>query len=194
LAQTFSFNWPLAQDWPRLRRALSGMLAPALRIESIEAAPEGFHARKDAKSKRYAYTMALTRHPDPFMDRYAWTLPELDVDVLNTLTQRVCGRHDFAGFCCAGSSVQDTRRTIYSIELHKGCVIGPMDAANCFHLVFHGDGFLYKMVRNLVGTFADIARGQLDDSVLDERLSDSGPYRGFTAPAKGLVLIEVKYE
>ena len=75
-----------------------------------------------------------------------------------------------------------------------GAVVGPMDADNVWRIQFHGGGFLYKMVRNIVGTLIDIARGQTPETQLQERLNAPAPYHGFTAPAKGLFLTGVEYE
>jgi tRNA pseudouridine38-40 synthase len=170
------------------------MLGPEIRVASMQQAAPDFHARFSAVSKRYAYTLSLCREPDPFSARYAWRIPwKIDVRRLADLARRLVGTRDFAGFQCAGASVETTLRTLHSVELFNGGVVDPCDARDLWQLEFCGDGFLYKMVRNIVGTTVDIARGVLPEGRLAERLASKGPFRGHTAPAHGLTLIEVGY-
>lgn len=192
--QVFSWQWPREASLRRLQRSLCKMLGPRLRIESIEPAPDGFHARKSAHSKRYAYVLHLTRHPDPFLHRYAWAIPwELDLALLDALAARITGTHDFAGFQCRGSSCGQTVRTLFSVSRRPGPIVGPQDLPGVWRLELHGDGFLYKMVRNLVGTLVYIARGNLPPEHLETLLHRPGPYHGYTAPPHGLFLKEVLY-
>jgi tRNA pseudouridine38-40 synthase len=170
------------------------MLSPDLRAESVEVVPDEFDARFSATGKRYAYAFSLAKFPDPFTARYAWLVPwSVDLEQLGVLAKRIAGRRDFAGFQCAGASAKETVRTLHSVDLLPGGFAGPVDAAGLWRLEFRGDGFLYKMVRNLTGTLIDVARGLLPASALDERLNSPGPYRGYTAPPHGLALMEVEY-
>lgn len=194
LAQVFHVEWNGAQEAKALSRSLSKMLGPEIRVESMEEAPENFHAIADAKSKRYAYVFSGAPHPDPFADRYAWTLPwPIDRARFEELAQRLVGERDFAGFCSSGSSAKTTVREIYSIRILPGPVAGPNDCPGFWRAEFSGNGFLYKMVRNIAGTLIDIARGKVPEERLNERLASPGPYLGYTAPAKGLFLMEVSY-
>lgn len=195
LGQVFSCRWPEeAPDCARLRRALSGMLGPEIRVTSVEPAPDHFHAQRSAVGKRYAYVMSLAREPDPFSARYAWCHRwGLDLGRLERLSQMVVGTHDFAGFQSSGSSVGSTVRTLFSVELKRGGVAGPCDDQDLWRLEFHGNGFLYKMVRNLVGALVDVARNQRPETFLHERLIAAAPYQGHTAPARGLFLMSVDY-
>jgi len=195
LGQVCNFQWPLEPDTEKLRRSISGMLSPDLRAESVEVAPDDFDARFSATGKRYAYAFSFAKFPDPFTARYAWLVPwPVDLQRLAELAGHITGRRDFAGFQCAGASSATTVRTLHSVELIEGGFAGPVDAEGLWRLEFRGDAFLYKMVRNLTGTLIDIARGLLPASTLDERLTSPGPYRGYTAPAHGLVLMAVEYE
>ena len=195
LAQVFSFRSESAPPPARLRRSLSRMLGPELRIESVEHASGAFHARYSATGKHYAYVLNVDSEPDPFSARYAWRVPRgLDLDVVASLCSRLAGKHDFAGFQGSGSAVEDTVRTLDEVALRSGGVTGPHDAAGLWHLDFHGTGFLYKMVRNITGTLVDIGRGRLKEDVLWERLASPGPYHGHTAPGHGLTLVRVDYD
>ena len=194
LGQVFSCEWPDTIPLEKLWRSLNKMLAPTIRIESIESAPADFHASFSATGKRYAYTIALGSHADPFLSRYAWNIGwDVSPDKIRDLAQAFVGHHDFAGFCCSGSEAKTTDRTIHEISVQPGHVVGPLDATESFTIEFHGEGFLYKMVRNLVGTLVDVARGHLPESAIRDRLAAPAPYRGYTAPACGLFMKQVLY-
>lgn len=194
LGQVMSFRWPDEYACDRLTRSLCGMLKPHIRIEAIEPVPEDFHARKSARGKCYAYCLQHARYADPFLGRYGWAVPwELDLALLRDSARLLEGHHDFAGFQCEGSPCHCTTRTLHAVELREGAVIGPCDASSVYHLALHGDGFLYKMVRNIVGTLVDIARGKLPPDRIPEMLASPGPFHGHTAPPNGLTLIEVLY-
>ncbi|MBN2310902.1 MAG: tRNA pseudouridine(38-40) synthase TruA [Candidatus Hydrogenedentes bacterium] len=194
LGQVCSFTWPGDHALERLRRSLSKMLSPDVQITRLDEAPAGFDARRSARAKRYAYAFALSREPDPLSARYAWCVPwPVDLDRLAALATRFVGRRDFAGFQSSGASVETTVRTLHAVAVEPGGVIAPLDAAALWRLTFHGDGFLYKMVRNLTGTLIDVARGRLPETRIDELLASPGPFHGHTAPAHGLTLLEVIY-
>ena len=194
-AQVCSFEWDADADLSTLRRSLTKMLAPDIEVTALGAAPAGFHARKSAIGKRYWYCVSSAREADPFTAAFAWTLPHgADLDRVAALCARFVGTRDFAGFQASGSEKVTTVRTLYSVELVEGGIVSPHDAHRLYTIRFHGDGFLYKMVRNIVGTIVDVARGAIPESRIDERLASAGPYRGYTAPAHGLTLVEVRYE
>ena len=194
LAQVFSCNWPSDITTGRLRRSLSKMLGPEIRVTNIEKVATQFHARKSAKAKRYAYTLSLGKEPDPFSARYAWCVPgKVDIKYLTDLSKHLVGKHDFAGFQASCPAKHSTVRTIYSIDVQKGGLIGPSDVTDLWYIEFHGDGFLYKMVRNITGTLVDIARGKIPETRIDELLESNGPYMGYTPPGHGLTLVEVVY-
>ena len=195
LGQVFSFSWPAEVPPDRLRRSLSRMLGPEVQVTGIESVPAGFHARKSAQAKRYAYTFSLSREADPLSARYAWFVPwPVDLDRFRPFAKQLEGEHDFAGFQASRASTGTTVRTIYTIDIEPGGVIAPCDAAALWRVTFHGDGFLYKMIRNIMGTLIDIARGHLPGSRLTELLESPGPFHGHTAPGHGLALLEVIYE
>ena len=117
LGQVFSCPWPGAFPG-RLRHALSQMLAPEIRIAELRETSEGFNARFDAKSKRYAYTFDFGHEADPLTARYAWHVPyRIDLDLLGELAGQLEGRHDFAGFQSTGSQMRTTVRTLFDAEL-----------------------------------------------------------------------------
>ena len=195
LAQVCSFQWTASADAGKLRRSLSSMLSPDIRIETLEVAPPEFHARKSAKAKRYSYVFDTGREPDPFLAPFVWSAHrDTDVDLLREICGRLEGEHDFAGFESSRAAPKhSTVRTLYRVTLEEGGVVSHTVAKNLWRLEFHGNGFLYKMVRNMTGTLMDIARGRHPQSRLAEVLATAGPYHGYTAPAHGLTLMEVLY-
>lgn len=194
LGQVISLEWPRTPP-PRLRHAVSRMLAPEVRISALEPAPPGFNARFSAKSKRYVYSLDLSREPHPLAARYAWNVHhDLDLDVIRRLLTSVVGRKDFAGFRSAGAQKSTTVRTIFSAELLPGAMIGPRETEDLWRIEFFGDGFLYRMVRNLTGTMVEVARGRFPEEFFHECLASAGPFLGHCAPAHGLVLVSVDYD
>lgn len=194
LGQVFSCHWP--GPFPqRLRYALSRMLAPEVVVTELVEAPPDFNARFAAKAKRYAYSLDLGRAPDPFSARYAWFVKHrIDPGYLRGLLPELTGTRDFAGFQSSGNQMENTIRTLFSLRLEQGPLAGPLDARDLWRLEFHGDGFLYHMVRNITGTLIEIARGRFPREFLARCLSSSGPFLGHCAPAHGLTLLTVEYD
>lgn len=194
LGQVFNCPWPIRFPLDKLQRSLNKILTPDIRIESIEAVSDDFHASFSATGKRYCYSIAPHKHADPFNDRFSWNFGwEVDPAKVHELAQHFVGTHDFAGFCCSRSEAKTTERTLYSIEVKQGLVVGQTAQSDGWHIEYYGEGFLYKMVRNLTGTLIMVARGHLPESTIEERLHAPAPYLGFTAPAKGLFMKEVIY-
>lgn len=194
LGQVFSCRWPGAPP-VRLRHAVSKMLAPGVRVESLETAPPEFNARFSARAKRYLYAFDFGREPDPLAARYSWHVPyAVDLGLLESCLGLFTGRRDFAGFQSAGSQMKTTVRTVFSVTLHRGGWSGPADHPNQWHLEFFGDGFLYKMVRNICGTLIEVARGRFPAAFIAGQLAARGPFRGHCAPPQGLALARVYYD
>ncbi len=194
MGQVFSAMLPKSVDITRLQKSISQLLSPEIRIESLEKADLGFHARKSAIGKHYVYSASFTKHPDPLCAPYSWCVPwDIGPEDVIRLAQRLVGTMDFAGFQASGSTVKSTTRTIHSISLSKGALIGPLDDDCSWRFEFHGNGFLYKMIRNVMGALVDIARGKGSEGKIDELLASKGPFIGFSAPAKGLALVQVDY-
>ena len=193
LGQAFSFTWTV-DKWPRLRHALNDMLAPRVRIDRMLRVPPGFNARFQARSKRYAYAFDLSRHADPLSARYAWHVPyPVDLDRIRRCLAILPGKKDFSGFQSAGNQMKSTTRELYSVELLPGGWNGPRDNDHLWRVEFHGDGFLYKMVRNICGTLIEIGRGRFPETFLEEQLERGAPFLGHCAPPHGLALVEVRY-
>lgn len=194
LGQVFSCRWP-GNVPVRLAHATSRMLAPEIRVDTIEAAADDFNARFGAKWKRYVYAFDFGRSPDPLSARYTWHVPyNVDLELLQDALKLFVGTHDFSGFQSAGSQMRDTVRTLYEARLVPGGFCSTQGTGNLYRIELVGNGFLYKMVRNISGTLIEVARGRFTTDFIKETLAAGGPFRGHCAPPQGLALAEVHYE
>ena len=177
---------PLRGD--KLCCALNFHLPRDVSVYDAREVGEEFHPRYHAKGKRYVYRIWNGTQRHPIYDRYALHRNRpLDVEMLNRVAADYVGTHDFAAFCGAGSAVEDTVRTVRrcTVERQRELVLFTVE----------GDGFLYNMVRIMVGTLLDIAAGRLaQDSLPDIIASRDRTRAGATAPAKGLCLRQVYYD
>jgi tRNA pseudouridine38-40 synthase len=172
----------------RWREALNALLPPAIRVLRCRYVSKDFHARLSARGKLYRYRIWAGPVLPPFEYGRAWHVARpLDLDVMTTAAKHFVGTHDFAGFAAnRGQREESTIRTIYSVHVRRS---GP-----CVTLDFDGDGFLYKMIRLIVGSLVKCALGKLRIEDLTERLpsAQAGMPR-LTAPAAGLFLVRVRY-
>ena len=155
--------------------------------------PSAFHARYDVVYKEYEYLIFNGRERDPFLEGRAWHIPTpIDEAALVAMQEAAAcfvGKRDFAAFCAAGADTEqkDTVRTVLRASVtREGDVIS-------FRV--RGDGFLYNMVRIMVGTLSAVAAGRMTPSDVEEVLLSRDRRRaGSTAPACGLYLDHVSYE
>jgi tRNA pseudouridine38-40 synthase len=154
----------------------------------LRTVPPTFHSQRDAAGKTYRYLLDLTRHGDPLSARYALRLRHrLDREVLDLALARLPGKRDWSGFAGAACTVDDRNRQLTEAR----CVEASDDK---LWLSFSADGFLTYMVRNLVGTLLEIARGHYTVERIDEIItSGDRSLAGPTAPARGLYLWAVRY-
>jgi tRNA pseudouridine38-40 synthase len=172
----------------RWTQALNALLPPAIRVHRCRYLSQVFHARRSAKGKIYRYRIWSGPVLPPFEFGRAWHVASpLDLEVLKAAAKHFVGTHDFAGFAAnRGKREKCTIRTIYSVRVRRN---GP-----CLMLDFDGNGFLYKMVRLIVGSLVKCALGKLRVEDLPNRLASAqaGPPR-HAAPAQGLFLVRVRY-
>jgi len=168
--------------------ALNATLAPAIRILRCSFVSDNFHARHSAKGKLYRYRIWAARILPPLEVGRAWHVPKpLDLDLLRTAGQTFVGTHDFAAFAAnRGKKQENSTRTISSVTVKKS---GPRVTID-----ISGNGFLYKMVRLIVGAMSRVAlhKMELDEMVsrLKTRHTDGSR---FVAPAEGLYLVRIWY-
>jgi tRNA pseudouridine38-40 synthase len=152
-------------------------------VRAARTVPAGFSPRVAARSKRYRYRVLVDAVRDPHWRTRAWRIAELDVGAMEREARAACGTHDFAGFRSAGDARATTVRTLTRVEVERER--DPRVVA----VVVEGDAFLYNMVRILVGTMVDVARGRLAAGAVDRAIRTTDrTVAGTTAPAHGLAL------
>jgi len=180
-----------------LHRALNALLPNDIAVREVEDAPDGFHATYDAVGKRYRYQIHNGRAPSVFDRHYTWHYPQpLDADVMHTAGQALVGKHDFSSFETAGSERPDSIRTIHELTVKKSHYLAERDDDNHrLTIDVAGDGFLYNMVRTIVGTLVEVGVGKQSDNWPAEVLAAQDRRRaGQTAPPHGLFLVSVDYD
>ena len=169
-------------------KALNSLLPSAIRVLRCRYASKEFHARLSAKGKIYRYTIWNAPVLPPFEYQRVWHVTQpLDLKILKSGAKHFVGTHDFASFAASrGKPEKNTIRTINSVRVrHKG---------PCIKIEFDGNGFLYKMVRLMVGTLVESALGKLPIEEITSRLrSGKVDTIRVAAPAEGLCLVRVRY-
>lgn len=168
--------------------ALNSVLPSDVRVKSAKKVKQDFSARYSAKQKTYLYRCSLNSVENPLESRYCVYLKNasLDYKKIDDCVKLLQGTHDFKCFLSSGSSVKDTVRTIYKIKVKK--------TGNKLDFFVTGNGFLYNMVRIIVGTLLAVGENRLDINSVKEALSTGKRNLvGKTMLAKGLCLYSVKY-
>ena len=181
--RTTNLSIPLAN----FRRALNSKLPDDIAALSAAQAGEDFHASRSAIGKTYRYRIHRgPAKPVMFADQVWHCRAALDLERMGAAARRVVGRHDFRGFAYAAESRENTVRIVTRCEV--------AECGDEVRIFVAGDGFLYKMVRNIVGTLVEIARGRWGPEQIDVIVStrDRG-YAGPTALPGGLCLMSVDY-
>lgn len=175
------------------RAALNAHLPASIRILEVQAVDTSFHARFSAVGKEYEYLICTSAVLSPFLHERAWHLPhEFDVDLLEQALRCYEGEHDFRRFAANRGNEPENPpadfylRTIYSATMQR--------EGDLLRLRLHGNGFMYRMVRLLVGTAHQVARGRMSLDALRGMLENPhGDKTRYCAPAGGLYLRRVFY-
>lgn len=188
LGQVANFKTDAKMATEEITRALNGNLPADIVILKAQEISSNFHAQYSAKRKTYRYTILNRRQRPALQKNFCLHIPyKLNLSLMKKAAKDFVGRKDFRSFMASGSeSKKDTTRTIYKISLRK---------IQDFILIdITANGFLYKMVRNIVGTLLDIGSGKIDKNSVKAILKQKTRLAaGVTAPAKGLSLIKVEY-
>lgn len=188
VGQTIHFDTDLNIPTEKWKLALNSLLPEDICVNDVMPVESSFHARFDVSSKEYRYKVFIGRERDVFSRNYRYHYPySLNMDALREAVPFLLGTHDFTSFCSAKTEVVDRVRTIFEIE-----VLEEMDQ---FVFRFVGSGFLYNMVRILVGTLLDVGNGTIKSCQINEIMSAKNRvYAGKTAPGHGLYLWNVNYD
>jgi tRNA pseudouridine38-40 synthase len=186
--QVFHFDADWKHGPEKLERAIATGLPDAIQIRGLRRAQPDFHARFSATGKRYVYFLHRGR-ADPFDDPFCWSLGgrPLDVEAMRAAARLLVGRHDFRAFSAFnGEEREDTVKTLRRLDV--------LGRGQKLRIVAEADGFLYKMVRTLVGALVGVGLGKLKPeqvaALLDGR---KRTHLVETAPAQGLFLWRVEY-
>ncbi len=172
----------------RLKAALNRYLPLNIVVKDVCEVDDDFHARYSTKGKRYVYKILNTEVRDPFCEGYAlhYRYP-IDEKMLNNAAQAYVGKHDFTSFCTLDKREKgDFTRTVESFSVYR--------EGDFVYMTVQADGFLYNMVRIMVGTLLKIQQGKLSPDSIPEIIEKKDrKAAGQTAPACGLYLDEVIY-
>lgn len=187
LAQVANFKCNTSKNCNQIQDYLNEYLPLDIRVLSVKEASLRFHARLNASCKHYRYVINTNSVADVFSRKYMTHLPySYDIDAMKKAAGLLLGEHDFKSFCENKHMKKSTVRTIHSITFSLENGILSID--------FTGNGFLYHMVRILVGTLLEIGEGKrMPDDITSILLEKNRPAAGFTAPPQGLYLVEVFY-
>ena len=174
----------------RIPTAFAPFLPHDLAVKSAVVVPDEFHPRYDVQSKEYLYKVHLAPVADPFLYGRVWhyagrVLPDA-VERMNECAEKLVGTKQFASFMAAGSKIEDTERTVYYCTVTR--------EGDMLHIRVAADGFLYNMVRIIVGTLMQAAVGKLTPAEMEAIIeAKDRKAAGVTAPSDGLYLNKVTY-
>lgn len=168
--------------------ALNQRLPEDIRIQKSEEVNANFHPRYCDSIKTYEYRILNRKFPDPLNRLYThFVYMPLDVNKMKAAAAYLVGEHDFASFCSAKSQVKTTVRTVYTLEVSK--------TDDIIKIRISGNGFLYNMVRIIVGTLLKVGLGVYPPEHVETILEAKDRYQaGPKAPARGLTLIGISYQ
>ena len=171
----------------KLANAINQHLPKDVYVVSTEDVPLDFHARKSALGKHYQYRVKNSEESTVFGNQYFYQYPgQLDDELMQRACKLLEGTHNYQGFCSAGATVKTFVRTVYCMNMRR--------EGEWIIFDVYGNGFLYNMVRIMVGTVLDIGLGRKSIDAIPEALATQNRHlAGRTAPAAGLYLKNVFY-
>jgi len=192
LGQVVGFRTETHLSTDVLRRALNAELPHDVAVLEAADADEGFHPIRDAVRKRYRYVIHDGPVRDVFRRRYCWQYNRrLDAAAMARAARALLGRHDSSSFETSGAERKDSIRTIHEIQVERG----RGEERNLVTIEVEADGFLYNMVRAIVGTLVEVGRGAEEEAWVAQVLAAADRRAaGPTAPPQGLFLVRVQYE
>lgn len=195
LAQVANFKTNSQISLDRLQKGLNALLPDDIVIRKIEEVDSRFHSRFGVRSKVYSYTILNSDCRTAILKGYVYFYPNpLDIHLMRKEAQCLLGKHNFQSFCARGTNIKDMVRTIKRIRIKKTTSLLFTVRCSLITVDIEADGFLYNMVRNIVGTLLEIGRGKFHSGQLKKILySHNRKFAGPTVPAKGLCLIKVNY-
>lgn len=189
VGQVMHFDTPLQIPISNWKKAMQTVLPKDIEVYHFSEVHDRFHSRYDVQSKEYRYRVLLRKDPDVFRRHYTYYMPyKVDVEKVKEACQLLIGTHDFTSFSSAKATVKGSKvRTLYQASCeHQGDELV---------FIFKGTGFLYNMVRILVGTLLEVGNGRLKPHDITRVLvGKNRQLAGKTAPPHGLFLWQVNYD
>lgn len=190
LGQVIHFDLPQDRDCEKLRFALDTQTPDDIDVISIEKVADDFHCRYQKHHKTYVFLVDIGRPKNPMRRHYATHFPyPVSLDRMESAIKYLEGTHDFTGFTAAGTSVENKVRTITQADVTYD------EEQQLLTFTFSGNGFLYKQIRNMVGTLLKIGNNRMPieqvAKILDEK---DRQLAGPTAAPNGLYLKEIRYD
>ncbi len=187
LAQVANFKTDKTIKPQELLFGINTMLPVDIVVTNVEETNEEFNSRNSAKKKHYRYVINNSKFPSALNANREYHFKYfLDIEAMQMAADDLVGTHDFKAFAAAGSTVKDTTRTIYLLKVNR---LGDRVIIDVV-----GNGFLYNMVRIIVGTLLDIGSGKLDICVMKNMIETGDrALGGRTAGPEGLYLVDVEY-
>ena len=185
--QALHFDFSSEIPVSNIPQALNNLLPKDISVKKAKVVAKNFNARFDIKSKTYKYQVYTGKTKSALVaDRSAYINFDLDIEKMKDVAKDLVGKHNFKGFCCAATNVKDFEREIFDITIKKE------KNMLCFYVT--GNGFLYNMVRIIVGTLIDVGRGNLKkEDVLKALSKGDRSFAGRTMPPEGLFLYKTQY-
>ncbi len=167
--------------------AMNSLLPDDIAVFHAEYKSEDFHVRYSVRSKEYKYVIWNSKYKNPYLKDRAYHYPRtLDADKMNAAAKAFVGEHDFISFMASGSSCEDTVREIYSASVER--------EGDTVIFKVSGNGFLYNMVRIMMGTLIAVSEGKIEANGITEIIKNRNrSAAGMTVPACGLYLNKVSY-
>lgn len=186
--QVATFDYDGHRQAGEFYRGLNHLTPDDIAIRRVDVVDDAFHARHNARGKRYAYRIRDAFHPDPLLRGRVWHIGRtLDADAMHAAAQSLIGRHDFTSFRASGCDANSPVRELYDVSVHR---TGPAS----IEISVVGSAFLKYMVRAIAGTLVEVGRkrrepGWVAASLAARDRAAAGP----TAPPHGLTLEEIFY-
>lgn len=189
-AMVIHFDFPTHMGAEALFRALNALLPADIVVKELEQVADDFHARYHAQAKTYTYRVSNEELPNPFNRRYVHHHPySMEQARVEKALASLIGEHDFTSFCSRKTDKEDKVRTIYEAS------VAVNEETKEWTFTFTGDGFLYHMIRILMGTLLEIADGRKESEVMEQLLElEDRTLAGPTLGPTGLRLEKVYYD
>jgi len=186
--QVANFKMDTDKSAEELLEYINQYLPEDIAVLELTEVQERFHSRLNAKKKIYQYRVKNSSCPNVFTRRYVYPVPEkLDIEAMKAAAKKLCGEHDFQAFTSAKKGKKSTVRHVDNIKIER--------YEDEIRFTFSGTGFLYHMVRIMMGTLLCVGKGEMEVEQIPIILeSKDRQQAGPLVPAKGLALMEVSYE